>query len=67
MNVFFVYYVAIVNKLLCTKYDVLWMSNGDIVKMKKEFTSQLLNKVGMCIQGPPELGLIMEQFLYLIL
>ena len=43
-------HVAIVNKLTCTKYDVLWMSSGDIIKMKRELTSQLLNKVGMCLQ-----------------
>ena len=43
-------HVAIVNKLSHTKYDVLWMSNGDIIKMKRELTSQLLNKVGTCIQ-----------------
>ena len=43
-------HVAIVNKLSHTKYDVLWMSNGDIIKMKRELTSQLLNKVGKCIR-----------------
>ena len=66
--------VAIVNKLSCTKYDVLWMSNGDIIKMKRELTSQLLNKVGMCLHVqlvpymvPADLGLIIvEDFLYLL-
>ena len=38
--------IAIVNKLSHTKYDVVWMSNGDIIKMKRELTSALLNKVG---------------------
>ena len=39
-------HTAIVNKLTQAKYDVLWMSNGDIIMKKRELTSQLLNKVG---------------------
>lgn len=35
-----------VNKLSMEKYDLVWMSNGDIYRMKKELSSQLWNKVG---------------------
>lgn len=40
-----------VNKLSMEKYDIIWMSNGDIYRMKKELSSQLWNKVGKIHEG----------------
>ena len=37
---------VIVNKLAVDKYEVWWMGGGDIYKMKKEMSTQFLNKVG---------------------
>ena len=38
--------VVVANKLLLDKYDVQWMADESIFKMKKEITSQLWNIVG---------------------
>ena len=35
-----------VNKLAMEKYDIVWLANGDVYKMKKELGSQLWNKMG---------------------
>lgn len=38
--------VVVMNKLSLEKYDVLWMADETIFRMKKEITSQLWNIVG---------------------
>lgn len=42
----FVCVVVMMNKLSLEKYDVLWMADGTIFKMKTEITSQLWSMVG---------------------
>ena len=36
----------VIHKLAMDKYDIAWLANGEIYKMKKELTSQLWNKMG---------------------
>ncbi len=43
--------LQVVNKLAMDKYDILWLANGDMFKMKKEVTAQLWNKVGKHQRG----------------
>ena len=42
----FVCFTVLVNTLNVGKFTVLWMDNGDVYKVTKELTTQLLNKVG---------------------
>ena len=40
---------VLVNKLSLEKYDIHWMANGDMYKMKTELSSQIWNKVGKVV------------------
>ena len=39
-------HLVIVNKLSLEKYEVLWLNDKEIFKMKKEISSQLWSKLG---------------------